>query len=155
MDGIFVLCAAVFNLSIAGIFIASRFEKTQLIRKVFGPLIIGLSIPFAIILIRYDQMEKGLDVTISLLLVLIYQIAELLLDYIFKYDFRSRWVTHLPYIVLEYGAFFGLIHVASTISKTATWFVAITFWIAMGCLVFLYSGGKPKSSPDSNGETEK
>jgi len=62
----------------------------------------------------------------------------LLLDYIFMIDFRARPVTHIPYIVLEYVALFSLITVAFDISQFAGTLVSISFWVAMGGLVFLY-----------------
>ena len=99
-------------------------------------------IPFSIVFINsLVNPTEGL-IKLGLILVLIYLVAELLLDFVFNYDFRSKWITHIPYILLEYAAFFGLIYAASAISKSALWLVSITFWIAMGCLIFLYTRRK-------------
>jgi len=65
-------------------------------------------------------------------------LVELLLDYVFKIDFRSRPVTHVPYIILEYIALFSLIAIAFDIDQTWGTVVSICFWILMGSLVFLY-----------------
>lgn len=145
MESFFVISAAAFNLLIAGIFIAQRHGKTRWVRT-FGLIVIGLAIPFVLILFRSIQREKGFLVYLSLSMVLLYQVVELLLDYVLKLDFRSKWITHVPYILLEYAAFFGLIYVASTLSQTALWIVSLTFWIVMACLIYLYAGIRKNKS---------
>ena len=65
-------------------------------------------------------------------------LVELLLDYVFKVDFRSKPITHVPYIILEYVALFSLIRIAFEIDRAWGTVVAICFWILMGSLVYLY-----------------
>ena len=84
--------------------------------------------------------EHNKYVRIALVVVLTYILTEFLLDFIFIYDFRSRFITHFPYILLEYGAFAGLIYTSFTISKRWGWSVSITFWIAMASLIYYFIG---------------
>ena len=77
-------------------------------------------------------------ILVSYGLVFLYMLAELLLDYVFKVDFRAKVVTHVPYIILEYVALFSLMGIAFEIDKTWGTVVAVCFWILMGSLVFLY-----------------
>jgi hypothetical protein len=65
--------------------------------------------------------------------------VEWLLDYVLKYPFRQKPWLHVPYIILEYIALFGLIRVAFSIDRTWGWAVSIAFWIVMACLIYLYA----------------
>jgi len=143
MDYMFTISAVAFNLLIAGIFLSQRHGKIRLIRT-FGSIVIGLALPFAVVLISYFQSNKGWRVYVGVGFALFYILVEFLLDYVFKVDFRSKWITHIPYILLEYTAFFGLISAAFAVSQTSGWIVSVTFWIAMACLVYLYSGAWKK-----------
>ena len=74
--------------------------------------------------------------------VLFYMLVELLLDYVFKAEFRKRKITHIPYIVLEYIALFGLIGVSFAIDRTWGFAVSIAFWVLLASLIYLYWGRK-------------
>ena len=138
---IFGISAISFNLLVAGVFIATRHEKMQTVRKL-GVVMIALGIPFTAVLIHMLRIDGNANVVLALAVVLVYLLAELLLDFIFKYDFRSRFVTHVPYILLEYGAFIGLIYTAFDISAGWGWAVSITFWVAMVALIYYFAGMK-------------
>lgn len=138
---IFGISAVTFNLLVAGVFIATRHEKMQTVRKL-GVIMIALGIPFSAVLIHVLNNGSNQNVSIALAVVLVYLLAELLLDFIFNYDFRSRFVTHFPYILLEYGAFIGLIYTAFDISAGWGWVVSITFWVAMIALIYYFAGMK-------------
>ena len=138
-DIIFGISAVAFNLLITSFFIAWRHEEMRLVHLI-GIGLISLGIPFLIVL--YHTLTAGHNkyVRIALAVVLAYILTELLLDFIFMYDFRSRFITHFPYILLEYGAFAGLIYTSFTISKRWGWAVSITFWIAMAALIYYFIG---------------
>lgn len=138
---IFGISAVAFNLLVAGVFIATRHGKMQTVRKL-GVVMIALGIPFTAVLIHTLRIGGSAKVVLALAVVLVYLLAELLLDFFFKYDFRSRFVTHFPYILLEYGAFIGLIYTAYDISAGWGWAVSITFWIAMVALIYYFAGMK-------------
>ena len=138
-DIIFGISAIAFNLLITSFFIATRHEKMRLVRLI-GMGLISLGIPFLIVL--YHSLTTGHNqyVRIALAVVLAYILTELLLDFILMYDFRSRFITHFPYILLEYGAFAGLIYTSFTISECWGWAVSVTFWIAMAALIYYFIG---------------
>ena len=50
-------------------------------------------------------------------LVFLYILVEFLLDYVLKFDFRQKWSTHAPYIIMEYIALFSLIGIAFDIDR--------------------------------------
>ena len=136
-DLIFVSSAVAFNLLIAAIFIAQKLEREGLVRT-FGVLWLFLLVPLTVVFVAYRRAGSETWVLVSFGLIFLYMLAELLLDYVFKIDFRSKAVTHIPYIVLEYVALFSLIAIAFEIDQSWGTVVAICFWILMGSLVYLY-----------------
>ena len=136
-DFIFVLSAVAFNLLIAAIFIAQKLGRDKLVRT-FGILWLWLIIPLALVFVSYWQQGRETRILVSFGFVFLYMLVELLLDYVFKIDFRSKLVTHVPYIILEYVALFSLIVIAFDINQVWGWVVTICFWVLMGSLVFLY-----------------
>jgi hypothetical protein len=136
-DLTFVLSAAAFNLLIAAIFIAQKLEREKLV-ETFGIVWLWLIIPLALVFVAYWQTGREMRIMLYFELVLLYMLVEFLLDYIFKIDFRTKAVTHVPYILFEYVALFSLIAIAFDIDPGWGWVVSICFWVLMGGLVFLY-----------------
>ena len=127
-DLLFVLSAVAFNLLIAGIFVAQKYRREKLVRT-FGILWLCLIVPLSLVFVAYLREGRPTRILIYLLLVFFYMLVELLLDYVFKVDFRTRPSTHIPYIVLEYIALFSLIAIAFYINRGAGTVVSICFWI--------------------------
>ena len=136
-DLMFMLSAIAFNLLIAAIFIAQKFGKEILVRT-FGILWLWLLVPLAMVFVSYWRDGREKWILVSFGLVFLYMLVELLLDYVFKVDFRSKPITHVPYIILEYIALFCLIVIAFDIDQVWGWVISICFWILMGSLVYLY-----------------
>ena len=136
-DLVFVLTAIAFNLLIAGIFIAQKKERPKLV-KTFGIVWLLLAIPLAIVFINYLIVGRDLWIMICFGFIFLYIFLELLLDYILRIEFRQKPITHVPYIILEYIALFGLIGISTAIDKTWGYIVGISFWILMASLVYLY-----------------
>jgi len=140
-DLLFVLCAISFNFLIAGVFIAMKQGRPRLVRTI-GVLLLSLALPLAIVFINYLMTGKPSWVLVNFGFIFLYLFVELLLDYVIKYDFRAEWSTHIPYIVLEYLALFGLIGISFAIGESWGFLVSISFWIMMGCLIYLYWGAR-------------
>lgn len=144
-DLVFVITSVVFNLLIAGIFIADKMQRTALIR-IFGIIWLFLAIPLAIVFVHYLLTVRELWIMVCFGGIFMYMIVELLLDYVLKVEFRKKLSTHVPYIVLEYLALFGLIGISFSIDKAWGYVVSISFWLLMASLIYLYSGRKKKTS---------
>ena len=144
-DLVFVVTAVVFNLLIAGIFIADKKQRPTLIRT-FGIAWLFLAIPLAIVFVHYLLAGRELWIIVCFGGIFLYMIVELLLDYVLKIEFRKKLSLHVPYIVLEYLALFGLIGISFSIDKTWGYVVSISFWVLMASLIYLYSGGKKKTT---------
>lgn len=140
-DLVFVLSAIVFNLLIAGVFIAQKKERPKLVRT-FGILWLSLAIPLAVVFIHYLIVGRDLWIMIYFGFIFLYIFIELLLDYILKIEFRQKKITHIPYIVLEYIALFGLIGISFAIDRIWGFLVSISFWVLLASLIYLYRGRK-------------
>ena len=90
--------------------------------------------------------KAGRTWTISGVILFLYMLVELLLDYVFKVEFRQKWITHAPYIILEYIALFGLIGISFSIDRTWGFLVSISFWFLLASLIYLYWGRKKEMS---------
>ncbi len=134
---IFVLTAIAFNLLIVGIFVAYKNGWAKPF-KVIVNLWLLLTIPFAVVFIRYLTEGKRPGIMVSFGLVFLYILVEFLLDKVLMFDFRRKWITHAPYIVLEYIALYCLIHIAFDIDRTWGYLVSISFWILLASLIYLY-----------------
>ena len=142
-DLTFAVTAAAFNLLIAGIFIAQKCGRPRLVRF-FGTLVLAAAIPFGIVFIHYLGDNRPNWVLVYFGFIFLYLLVELLLDFIFKVEFRKKLSLHIPYIILEYIALFGLIGIAFQINQGWGMIVSITFWLLLASLIYLYSGRKHK-----------
>jgi len=142
-DLIFTVSAVAFNLLIAGVFLATRADNMKLVRKI-GVWLIALVIPFVAVL--YHTLTAGSNqyVRVALAVVIAYLLSELLLDFILQFDFRAKWSTHIPYILLEYAAFYALIYTGFTVSEFTGWAVSVTFWMALAALIYYLTGRKKR-----------
>ena len=136
-DVLFILSAVAFNLLIAVIFIAQKLGNEKLVRTL-GILWLGLIIPLVLVFVDYWQAGSETRILVSFGLVFFYMLVEFLLDYVLKFDFRSKPSTHVPYIILEYVALFSLIVIAFDNDRIWGIIVTICFWILMGSLGYLY-----------------
>jgi len=144
-DLVFVITAVAFNLLIAGIFIADKKQHPRLIRTL-GMTWLLLAIPLAIVFVHYLLAGQELWIIVCFGGIFLYMLMELLLDYVLKIEFRKKLSVHVPYIVLEYLALFGLIGISFSVDKTWGYVVSISFWVLMASLIYLYWSRKKKTA---------
>jgi len=138
-DILFITSAIIFNISVSGVYLASKFDN-QVFLQAFGAIVVLLSILFAISLIGYIKKKAGKKIIISLVIILLYLILEIVLDYILKIPFRDILALHIPYIIVFYAAAFSIIGVSFNINRKMGFIVLTTFWILIGCLIYMYLG---------------
>lgn len=138
-DTIFIFAAVIFNVLVSVVYIATKFDLMVLL-QISGFIIISLMVPFAITLRGYLKEKAGKKVIISNLVILLYLLLELLLDYVLKIPFREILALHVPYIIVFYAAEFSMMSISFNINRKAGFAVAFTFCILLGCLAYLYLG---------------
>lgn len=104
--------------------------------KVLGGILGLLMIPIVIDLITFLIVGKDIKLIIYLILIFSYLLTEFLLDQVFKYDFRSKPATHIPYIILEYAACFSFVFGSLSLDITLGWIVSFFFWSFLGVLIY-------------------
>ena len=139
VDLAFVGVSVLFFILVSGIFLATKFGNVVL-RWGLGILVMGLIVPYVLVLIGYVWERREKVLFISLGLILGYLLLELLWDYILRIPFREILVLHIVYIIVFYVASFNMIGVSFRINRTLGFVVTILFWISLGCLIYLYLG---------------
>ena len=140
-DLVFVVAAVAFNLLIVAIFVAMKHGRVKLTRAL-GIVWLALAVPLVVVFARYLLIGRDARILLCFGGIFLYMAVEFLLDYVLKFDFRRKWVTHAPYIVLEYVGLFSLIAIAFSIDRNAGYLVSVSFWILMAGLVYAYAGKK-------------
>lgn len=136
-DLLFVVTALAFELLIIAILIAEQRQRHGLV-KALGILWALLAIPLVIVFV-YDLTVGGDRwLVLSFGLIFLYMAVEIAFDLVVRIPFREQAVLHIPYIILEYGALFGLIHIAFTIGPTWGYAVAVGFWLLLATVISVY-----------------
>ena len=139
LDIIFICSAIVFNISVGVLYIATKFDNVLLLR-VCSVIVLSLTFPFAFTLLGYVKEKAEKKIIIPHLVILFYLFLELLLDYILAIPFREILAIHVPYIVVFYAADFSMIGMSFNRNRKMGFVVTLTFWVLIGCLVYLYLG---------------
>ena len=134
-DWMFIVSGFIFFISMISAVLLMANKKWKTI-KIFGVILAVLMLPIIAILINYILIGKELKFIIYLFLILSYLMAELLLDIVFKIDFRSKTSRHVPYIILEYAACFSFVFGTLTLDLTIGWIISFFFWALIGALVY-------------------
>jgi len=131
----FIVSGFIFFVSMISAILLMAKNKMKTV-KIFGPILAVLMLPIIAVLINYIVFGKDLRFTIYTILILIYLMAESLLDMVFKIDFRSKTSTHVPYIILEWAAAFSFLFGTITLDTTIGWIIALFFWTFIIVLVY-------------------
>ncbi len=134
-DWMFIISGFIFFVSMISAILLMAKNKMKTV-KIFGPILAVLMLPILAVLINYIVFGKDLRFVIYTILIIIYLIAESLLDMVFKIDFRSKTSRHVPYIILEYAACFSFVFGTLSLDLTIGWIISFFFWTLIGALVY-------------------
>ena len=104
--------------------------------QAFGGVTVFMLVPFAFTLIGFLRAKESKKTIASNIIILIYLVLELLLDYILHVPFREILGIHVPYIVVFYAALFSMIAVSFQKNKGMGYVVIATFWVLIACLTY-------------------
>jgi hypothetical protein len=141
IDLLFVLTGVLFHLLIACIYVASKHEQFDLVRRL-GSVVIGLALPVCIMIVHSYMAGRPLRIMLYLAAILLYLSLEFVLDFILKIEFRKKPAIHVPYIIVFYSACFGFIAVSFSLESTWGYVVSVSFWILLASLIYLMRGTK-------------
>lgn len=127
---------SVFALTVCIFVFVSRLAEKKSIEHWLGIVFIGTIIPYVYLLFNAQKNDRPGIYYIQLMCVILFLIVELLLDYIFKLEFRNiRWMV-ITYVMLFFAATGGMIGIASNGGKLWTIISVILFFI-MTALAFI------------------
>jgi hypothetical protein len=106
--------------------------------RVIGVPIITLIIPFTYTLNRFLKDNEEKRIIYSNVVIILYLLLELLLDYVLLIPFREILGMHIPYILVFYAAEFSIIGVSFKLNRRMGFLVLATFCVLLGCLVFSF-----------------
>ena len=117
------------------VFVARLAGKPEL-GKWFGSFTFLLVLPLVWLLVKAPAEGRGGLYFIQIVAVLLWLVVELLLDYVFRVEFRQvRWMVIL-YVMLFFAAAGGMLGIASNAGKTWSITAVVLFFI-MAILTFL------------------
>jgi len=117
------------------VFIA-RLAGNPEVERGLGLALIAMLAPLLYLLLASRACGRPTLYLVQLGLMMAYLLSELLLDYIFRLDFRSiRWMT-ISYVTLFFAATGGMLGVASHAGRGWT-YSSIALFLAMAVLAFV------------------
>ena len=144
-DLILVVAAVLFHLSIVGVYIAQKNGRDKLVQS-FGTITLLLGVPLAAVFGHYIISGEPQWKLISFGFIFLYLLTELLLDFIFKIEFRKMPIPHILYIILFYIAIIGFIRMSFAVSSAWGYAVSVAFWILLGALIYNLAGQRKAKS---------
>ena len=134
-EWMFIISGFIFFISMISALMLMANDKMKTV-LIFGIILAILMVPIVIILIDFIIVGKGIIFIVYLILIFAYLLAEFLLDRVFKIDFRSKPIQHIPYIVLEWAACFSFLFGVIRLDTMIGWIIAIFFYAFVGALIY-------------------
>lgn len=129
-----IVAVALYTLYI-NLFIFRLLGKPQLGHWITSTQFLAV-LPLVYLLLKAPQLERPALYYIQIILILLFLLLELLLDYILKIDFRQiRWMV-ISYVTFFFAAAGGLLGIAANGGRTWTISTVILFFV-MGILAFV------------------
>ena len=134
--GVFVI-AALFNVLMIGIFL-SRPPGLKRVERVQGWIGIALAVPAGVAVVLNALGQREWWTMVLPALFVIFEIVELVLDYILKLDFRHSRLLG-PYLLLYYASTMGLIGYSFLVHKTYGFITLATYFLCLLATWYSYS----------------
>jgi hypothetical protein len=134
---VFIASSILFNLLISKVYVFSKLDQMTLVRIIGIPIIL-LIIPFTYTLNEFVKTKQEKRIIYSNVVIILYLLLELLLDYVLLIPFREILAIHVPYILVFYAAEFSIIGVSFRLDRRMGFVVLATFFVLLVCLVFSY-----------------
>lgn len=136
IDRTLFIMANLFNLLMVGIFL-SRPAGLQQLEHALGIILLVLTLPTLFCLIRNAMLKRGTWYWLLPLLLVLFLLLELLLEYIFLPGFRqTRWLG--PYLGLYYLSLMGMIGYNFLTGKKEGFITLATYFLNQAATFYSY-----------------
>jgi hypothetical protein len=136
-DGVFIASSILFNILVSAIYVFSKLDQMTAVQSIGVPIIL-LIIPFTYTLKGFLKAKEEKRIIFSNVVIILYLLLELLLDYVLLIPFREILAIHIPYILVFYAAEFSMIGVSFRLNRRVGFVVLTTFFVLLVCLVFSF-----------------
>lgn len=137
------------NFLVIAIFIVRKKGFEQLEHKI-GYIVISCAIPLFIIMLNYILIGKELWIIIYIIIIISFLMIEMVLDYILKIDFRTNLKIVVPYVIIYYIAFWGLLAISFVINLIAGFIVFGVFILNLISTIYAHKSDKEDQVKSSN-----
>jgi len=148
-DGFFLVIAILMNFLVIAIFIVRKKGFEQLEHNI-GYIVISCAIPLFIIMLNYILIGKELWIIIYIIIIISFLMIEMILDYILKIDFRTNLKIVVPYVIIYYVAFWGLLAISFVINLIAGFIVFGVFILNLISTIYAHKSDKRDKDKSSN-----
>lgn len=136
-DRVFIASSILFNVLVSAIYVISKLDQMTAVQAIGVPIIL-LIIPFTYTLKGFLKAREEKRIIFSNMVIILYLLLELLLDYVLLIPFREILAIHIPYILVFYAAEFSMIGVSFRLNRRVGFVVLTTFFVLLVCLVYSY-----------------
>ena len=127
IDQALFMIANLVNLLMIGIFL-SRPAELQQLEFILGIILLLLALPTLYCVVRNAALKRGVWYWLLPLLLVVFLLVELLLDYLFLPGFRqTRWLG--PYLGLYYLSLMGMIGYSFLAGKKEGFITLVTYFL--------------------------
>jgi len=137
IDIIVVICANIINILIAGIFLSRPAGQIKL-ERILGIINLSLGIPLLLAVVANIVLNREWWAIVLPVFMISFLIVELILDYIFNFDFRSTRLIW-PYLLLFYFSQWMLIGYSFQTGNLLGFITLVTYFLCLGCALYSYS----------------
>ncbi|MDH4272366.1 MAG: hypothetical protein OEW18_10395 [Candidatus Aminicenantes bacterium] len=131
------IIANLINLLLVGIFL-SRPSGLEKVEYILGLVMVSLILPVGLAILLNAMARREWWTIVLPLLLILYLVIELLLDYILKLDFRSTALLW-PYLVVFYVALMGMIGYSFLIKKSFGYVTLCTYFLSLLATWYSYA----------------
>jgi hypothetical protein len=135
IDLLVIVVANLMNLIMIPVFLLRVFKPDH------STIVVWVWVAFILILaaaaISNIRFRRAWWAVIFPLLLVVFLIVEVVLDYIAKYDFRSTWLLG-PYLLLYYGSILGMIGYSFAAQKKTGFITLATYFLSQIAVLYSY-----------------
>jgi hypothetical protein len=139
-DLVAIAAANAVNLLIAALFLARLRGSSS--EYWLGLAAIAMGVPLLVVLVSNAQSHRACWAVVQPGLMVVYLVVELLLDYVWKINFRGGPLLW-PYVLLYYTALMAMVGYAFLVGRAAGFITLATYFINLGMSAWAHGGPEP------------
>lgn len=137
IDSVLFLIVNLYNGLLIGIFLSRPFGLARL-ETILGLISIALAVPLAVAALMNLRTGREWWTFVLPMLLVLFLILELCLDYLFQINFRETWMLG-PYLLIFYVSLMGMIGYTFLIGTRYGYITLVTYFLSLAATWYSYS----------------